>query len=117
MSAAIRLPDDQLEQLADMIAERKPPEIPAFVTAPELADILHVSVDAVYASKDEFGAIRIGKPGSKRAVYRFDLSRALRLSAEAPAPARRARTKRSDASAPSDVPLLPIKGQRRATDR
>jgi hypothetical protein len=109
VSAAFRLADDQLEQLADMIAERRPPERPMFVTADELADILRVSVDVVYASKDALGAIRLGKPGSKRAVYRFDLSRVFKPCAEAQAPPPRARTRRPSASEP-DVALLPIKG-------
>jgi hypothetical protein len=105
----IRLPDDQLEQLARIIVELRPPETPRFVTADELADILRVSVGAVYASKDALGAIRIGKKGSKRPRVMFDLSRALRPSAEAPVPLRPP-TRGQRAREASDVPLLPIKG-------
>jgi hypothetical protein len=115
MSAeTIRLSDDQLATLADLIAERldsRPPVV-ELVDATELSEILHVSRDAVYDAADELGAIRVGKPGSRRPRIMFNVQTAVarrgaQIRQHSAAPARHdVRTRRAEANS---VPLLPIK--------
>jgi hypothetical protein len=111
MATTIRLPDDQLEQLADMIAARShPPETPRFVDAAELAGIFGVSVGAIYDSADSLGAIRVGRKDSRRPRIIFNLERAVEAHGRPNAngathrPARLARPR-----ARHHAPLLPIR--------
>jgi hypothetical protein len=107
--STIRLPDDQLERLADLIAERvQPPEAAELVDAAELARRLGVSKDAVYASARSFGAIRVGTKDSKRPRVIFNVQRALEAhgrtngNGAAPRPSRVRRPR-----AQRHAPLLP----------
>jgi hypothetical protein len=107
----IRLEDHQLEELADLIAERlrPPPPRPEMVDARMLAGILGVSLDAVYAAQVELGGVRVGKPGSKRPRIMFDVQTAIarreQPSVEREPPARIRRSRGRD----GHVPLLPIR--------
>jgi len=88
MSAQVTLSDQQLAQLADLIAERlrtttDPPPSPAgdrcakrLVTAAELAAELGVARGFVYEHRDELGAIRLGT--GPKAPLRFDVESAKR---------------------------------------
>jgi hypothetical protein len=108
-ASVVRLPDDQLERLADMIAARvHPAETPRFVDAAELASIFGVSVDAIYDSADSLGAIRVGRKGSQRPRIVFDVQTALTRRARASAPPGAPRPKRGHIVR-EDIPLLPIK--------
>jgi hypothetical protein len=109
--STIRLPDDQLEQLADLIAERlQPSGAPEFVTASELARRLGVSRDSIYAAQVELGAIRVGAKDSKRPRVIFNVHRALEArertngNGAAPRPPRSVRPR-----AQLHSPLLPIR--------
>ena len=76
--APIRLDDDQLERLADLIAERlrdAPPTRGPLVDARELARLLRVSRSSVYQHARDLGAIRIG---GERGRLRFDPAIAMR---------------------------------------
>jgi hypothetical protein len=111
MSEPVTLDEASVEAIAQRVVElQQDQQAPHLVDAKELARMMGVSRDVVYAAKYELGAVRIGKPGSKRPRYMFDPSRALRPPDTAPAPAPSARTKRPSASEPSDVRLLSIKG-------
>jgi hypothetical protein len=107
----MRLDGDQLEQLADLIAERlaRPAsgvQARTLLTAPQLAATLDVDVKSVYRHADELGAIRVGRH------LRFDAAVALAAKPSTPAPATplpRTRARRD--SAPSN--LLDV-GRRRA---
>jgi hypothetical protein len=115
----MRLDDDQLEQLAGLIAERLAHashlQTPTLLTAPALAAMLDVDVKSVYRHADELGAIRVGRH------LRFDPAVALetttsRPTASAPTPRvveatslARTRAKRSE----TQRNLLPV-GRRRA---
>ncbi len=71
--AFIRLEDDQLERLADLVAERlsrTSSERGPLVDARELARLLGVSRDVVYHHARDLGAIRIG--AGERGRLRFD---------------------------------------------
>jgi hypothetical protein len=103
--ASIRLDEDQLERLADLIAERlrnAPPVPGPLVDARELARLLGVSRSAVYEHARDLGAIRIG---GARGRLRFDPAVAMRtehaggLEAMGPPdpPNRRRRTSREQA--------------------
>src|SRR5262249_1848660 len=109
--STIRLPDDQLQQLAVLIAERlQPPEAPEFVDAGGLARRPGVSPAALSASADDLGAIRLGKKGSRRPRVVFNLQRALEAhertndNGAAPRPSRAGRPR-----AQPHAPLLPIR--------
>jgi hypothetical protein len=94
-AAPITLEDEQLEQLADLIAARLRPPVdvepgPALLTAAELAERLGVSREYVYRNAAALGAIRLPsspppkrpgpksrKPGSgEQGRLRFDLAAA-----------------------------------------
>lgn len=58
----VELTSDQLERLADLLAERlRPPSMPRLVTATELAERLGVDPKSVYRHADDLGAIRVGR--------------------------------------------------------
>lgn len=79
--AFIRLDDDQLERLADLVAQRLGRSTSTrapLVDARELARVLGVSRSAVYAHARELGAIRIGTGGRGR--LRFDPEVAIRAA-------------------------------------
>jgi len=68
--ASIRLDDDQLKHLADLIVARlgsTPPDRAPLVDASELARLLGVSRPVVYHDARLLGAIRIG--GAREDVY------------------------------------------------
>jgi hypothetical protein len=101
--ASIRLDDDQLERLADLIAERlrdAPPARGPLVDARELARLLGVSRSSVYEHARDLGAIRIG---GERGRLRFDPAVAMRV--EQP----------GLADAPTYRPSLPRSSKRRAS--
>jgi hypothetical protein len=101
----VRLDDDQLVALADLIAERlrHAEASTSLLSAAELADRLGVSVKSVYARADDLGAIRVGRS------VRFDPARALIARPPAPAsPAAPTRPRRRRRA--SSGPLLPIRG-------
>jgi hypothetical protein len=78
-SEFIRLEDDQLERLADLVAERlsRPASAPSpLVDARELARLLGVTRSAVYHHARDLGAIRIG--AGERGRLRFDPAVAMR---------------------------------------
>jgi hypothetical protein len=103
--ASIHLDDDQLERLADLIAERLrdvPPARGPLVDARELARLLGVSRSSVYEHARDLGAIRIG---GERGRLRFDPAIAMRVEQPVPADA--------PASRPSDPPT----SKRRASPR
>ncbi len=78
------------------------------VEAAELARLLNVSRDAVYANADRFGAVRIGD--GPRARLRFDVERAFAAQQQVHAKARTPQpTRRRDQRADSSVELLPFK--------
>lgn len=77
--AFIRLEDDQLERLADLVAQRLGRTTSArgpLVDAGELARLLGVSRSVVYDHARELGAIRIG--AGERGRLRFDPEVAMR---------------------------------------
>lgn len=74
MNATVRLPDDQLDALADRIAERlRAQSAGALVDAATLADRLGVARGWVYEHASELGARRLGGP---RGRLRFDTAEA-----------------------------------------
>jgi hypothetical protein len=86
----MRLDDDQLEQLADLITDRLAnvtlTQTRALLTAPELAEALRVEVKSVYRHADELGAIRVG------GALRFDAAVALAVKPSTSAETTRPRT-------------------------
>ena len=85
--ASIRLDDDQLGRLADLVAQRlsrAPSASGPLVDARELARLLGLSRSAVYHHANDLGAIRIG-PGA-RARLRFDPAVAMRIAQTTPSP-------------------------------
>jgi len=79
--ASIRLEDDQLERVADLVAERlgRTPSAPSpLVDARELARLLGVTRSAVYHHARDLGAIRIG--AGERGRLRFDPAVAMRAA-------------------------------------
>lgn len=86
--ATVRLADDQLEALADLVTARlaallpsRPVEAPrpsSLVDAAALGRALGVDRATVYAHADELGAIRLGEAGEgRRPRLRFDLEEAV----------------------------------------
>jgi hypothetical protein len=100
--------DAHHQRLRELLEEHRsgPPRL---LTAGELARVLGVSVDAIYRDAARLGAIRLGRPGSRRPALRFDVQTALERCREAPpSPPRPPRRLRSSRPA---VPLLPVKGE------
>jgi hypothetical protein len=93
-------------QVADLIAETQTGPSGQYVDAAQLAQLLGVERDWVYAHANALGAIRLGGP---RGRLRFDLQR---VKAAWPAPAApgartaagRSRKKRSRAARPALIP-------------
>jgi len=118
--SAVRLADDQLEQLADMIAERlaarSQHDAPAdgLLDAGQLARKLGVSVSYVRAHASELGAIRIGTGPKPRVRFRAD---AAAMPAPAPAATARLRPRRRSAPAASVAAgrVLTVKRREAAT--
>ncbi len=95
--AFIRLDDDQLERLADLVAQRLGRTTSArspLVDARELARLLGVSRSTVYDHARDLGAIRIG--AGERGRLRFDPEVAMRAAHTtfSPAPAAAVQTRR-----------------------
>jgi hypothetical protein len=109
-----RLADLVVDKLAERLSEKLSPA-PRFVSVRELADALGVDVGFVYRHAGELGGRKLGP--SRNAPLRFDLLRATEALRELgerspepePVPPRRSRRR---ASAPNDVPLLPIRPSR-----
>jgi hypothetical protein len=81
MARTFRLEEDQLERLADLVAERLERSRAArapLVDARELAGILGVSRNAVYEHARDLGGIRIG--GARSGRLRFDPEVAIRAA-------------------------------------
>ena len=79
--ASIRLDDDQLQRLADLVAARlgRTASTPSpLVDAKELARLLSVSRSVVYHHARDLGAIRIG--AGERGRLRFDPAVAMRAA-------------------------------------
>jgi hypothetical protein len=73
--AVVRLPQDQLEQLAQLVAERlAPARAPQLVDAAELARALGTSRAWVYRNAASLGARRLGD--GSRGRLRFDVETA-----------------------------------------
>jgi hypothetical protein len=86
-NASIRLDDDQLEQLADLVAarlSRTPSARSPLVDARELARLLGVSRSVIYQHARALGAVRIGAGETGR--LRFDPSDAMRAAASMAVP-------------------------------
>jgi len=95
------------------------------VDAAELARVLGVSRDFVYAHADELGVLRIGEPGQGRGrhqVLRFDVDAVLerlaaceagRESARPEAASPQGQRRRHGRRLGTSAPLLPIRGDRR----
>lgn len=67
------LSDEDLDAIADRVADRMGRRRLGLATADELADELRVEVGWVYEHQAELGAIRLGS--GKRAPLRFNLDR------------------------------------------
>jgi hypothetical protein len=98
---------DELERLADLVADRvlarlqAPAPAPSLLTAEQVAQRLGVGRDAVYAMADQLGAKRLGE--GPRARLRFDAARvdeALTADAKEPVPMRRKRRQTTTNGAP-----------------
>jgi ABC-type amino acid transport substrate-binding protein len=126
----VRLPDDQLERLADLVVERlrgaglASPRPRSFVDAHAVAAAIGMSVDFVREHADELGVVRQGV--GVRPRLRFDLERALSAwdarqagersdAAEVPTAAGAPRRRRRPASG-TGVELLPIRGPQGVRD-
>lgn len=70
----VRLTDEQLDALADRIAERLRRPSGGLVDAQALAGYLSVDRSFIYTHAAELGARRLGGPGGR---LRFDLAQAL----------------------------------------
>lgn len=120
MSELFRLADDQLERLADLLAERGVSR-EDLVSAERLAKYLGVDEGYVYAHADELGARRLG--AGPKARLRFSLRevderlRAMRGGAvESPVTTPKPRRRPSRVT-PTGVRLLPIRGKAPASPR
>lgn len=124
MSAeSLRLHPNDLEQLADLVADRlagKLGAVPAggqLLTAAEVAQRFAVDRGWVYEHADDLGAIRLGD--GPRARLRFGAERVAEAltarqagsASDAPEPApRRASRRRARPPGPGGAPLLPVRG-------
>lgn len=108
--SVIRLADDQLERLADLIAERLQPPTQAakFVDAKTRAAQLDVSEEYVRRHWQSLGGLRIGD-GSKPRLRFGELPKPVEPPAEANTPV--ARPRRLRRARDGGVRLLPIKGE------
>lgn len=118
----MRLDPDDIEQLADAVADRvaqrlreQPPT--RFVDAAALARVLGVKRSWVYQHAHELGAVRLGGPQGR---LRFDLAaldeRLSRLPVDAaPATARRAPRRPLPRAGKHPVPLIPYQAEPRYT--
>jgi hypothetical protein len=112
----MRLEDDQLDALAELIAARlgdaHPPR--ALVDARALAEHLGVSRAYVYRHRRELGGKAIG--AGPRPTIRFDLQAAVQAHErppQRPQPERRQPAgPRRRPAAPGGAPLLPVRGRR-----
>src|SRR4051794_31233706 len=99
---------DELEQLADLVADRvlarlqTPAPAASWLTAAQVAQRLGMRRDAIYARADELGARRVGT--GRKARLRFDAARvdeALNApDRKDPAPVRRKRRPHTDSAIP-----------------
>jgi hypothetical protein len=97
------------ELVLEQLDERNMTRIHRLVTAAELAPVLGISRDAVYANAERLGAVRIGD--GPRSRLRFDVDRAIAAqqhTGDKPEPARPARQHRPRANGSAE--LLPIRG-------
>jgi hypothetical protein len=115
----LRLHPADLEQIADLVADRLAQRLgsssptPALVDVKALASLLGVSTDYVYEHARELGGLKLGD--GPRAPWRFDVQAArdamASRSPESPSPPPRRRRRRRPAKTPSGVPLLAIRGE------
>ena len=109
---ALTLSDDQLDALADAVAERlaersQPANRSGLVDAQTVADALGLSRETVYSHAAELGGVRIGD--GERPRWRFNLQTA--IDAWQPSEPIRA-TPRRRRSQNRHRPLLPVHGER-----
>jgi hypothetical protein len=85
--STVRLADDQLERLADLVAERLrgQPSSGQLVSAAAIARELGVTRQWVYEHRDQLGAVRLGAKGAR---LRFDPERARQALDVPPTPAK-----------------------------
>lgn len=126
----VRLHDDQLAELADLVVERlrsdavAAPDRTGFVAAKVVADTIGMSADWVREHAEDLGGRRMGNGPKSR--WRFDLAEAVsrfdaaaarsdgeRSPAPDPAPPQARRRRRTPAPS-GGSPLLPIRGAREA---
>src|SRR5215208_1064828 len=120
-------PPVQVEQLADLVAERLAPRLmealddrlglmssrgdaPTLVDVHEIARLTGMSERWAYDHARQIGGVKLGD--TKRARWRFDPNKALALLAERygePTPAATPRLERREL--PGDAPLLPVRGR------
>ncbi len=119
MGARVSLTDEDLDALADRVAERLGRRRLGLVTVDELADELRLDASWVYEHQIELGAIRLG-PGS-RAPLRFNLDHVCKLlesgalegkAQQRRRPGRPAGPARGKSSLPPGVTPLRVRGAR-----
>jgi hypothetical protein len=120
-----RLHPDDVHAIArtvvELLREEPPTRTPRLLDASQVADMLGLSRDAVYARADELGAVRLGDGPKARlrfdpakvaaALDAFDGSKRSERPTPAPQRASRRRTSGATAGGNQQVPeLLPIRG-------
>ena len=111
MLEPVRLEDEQLARLADLVADRLAERLePTLISAAELARRLHVSRDYVYAHRADLGAVRIGAGERPRLMFWWPL-RPRETPQKAPEQVSRRKHRRT-AGGREPVQLLEVKGGR-----
>lgn len=113
MNVTLTLTDDQLDVLADLVAERlsanaAPSPSGGLVDAQTVAAALGVSRDWVYDHADQLGGVKVGDGDRPR--WRFDLERARNAWQPAGEP-ERAKPRRRQTSNGNGRHLLPVHGE------
>jgi hypothetical protein len=104
----IRLDDEQLDALADLVAEKLRDRPPGrLVDAQTVADALGVSRDLVYARANELGGVKVGDGPKPRWRFPLDVALAAWQPPQQPAAPTRA-TPRRRLSSNGRSNLLPV---------